>query len=53
MKLEIDSSSVEEAVIVMRRTFDAPRELVWRAMTDPDLVARWLGPRDVRVEVTR
>lgn len=29
------------------RTFDAPRELVWRAWTDPELVARWWGPRGV------
>ncbi len=26
------------------RTFDAPRELVWRAWTDPDVLQRWYGP---------
>lgn len=26
------------------RTFDAPREQVFRAHTDPELVAQWLGP---------
>jgi uncharacterized protein YndB with AHSA1/START domain len=26
------------------RTFDAPRELVWRACTDPDQIAQWWGP---------
>jgi len=29
--------------IVIERVFDAPRELVWRAFTDPELVARWWG----------
>ncbi len=29
--------------LVMERTFDAPRDLVWRAFTDPELVARWWG----------
>jgi len=29
--------------IVMTRVFDAPRELVWKAFTDPKLVAQWWG----------
>lgn len=29
------------------REFDAPRELVFKAHTDPDLYVRWLGPRDL------
>jgi uncharacterized protein YndB with AHSA1/START domain len=29
--------------IVMTRMFDAPRDLVWEAMTKPDLLKRWLG----------
>lgn len=29
---------------VLDRTFDAPRQLVWRAWTDPDLLQRWYGP---------
>lgn len=31
--------------LFVTREFDAPRELVFRAHTDPDLYARWLGPR--------
>jgi uncharacterized protein YndB with AHSA1/START domain len=27
------------------RIFDAPRELVWQAWTDPDQLAAWWGPR--------
>jgi uncharacterized protein YndB with AHSA1/START domain len=29
---------------LVERTFDAPRDLVWRAWTDPDLLNRWYGP---------
>lgn len=36
-----------EAVAV--RVFDAPRELVWEAMTNPEHVVRWYGPRDTRL----
>ena len=28
-----------------RRAFDAPRELVWEALTKPEHVRRWYGPR--------
>jgi uncharacterized protein YndB with AHSA1/START domain len=30
---------------VLDRVFDAPRELVWKAWTDPKLLARWYGPK--------
>lgn len=29
---------------VLEREFHAPRDLVWRAWTDPDLLQRWYGP---------
>ena len=31
--------------IVMTRVFDAPRELVWKAYTDPAAIPQWWGPR--------
>jgi len=33
--------------LTLERTFDAPRELVFKAWTDPKLVAQWWGPRGV------
>jgi uncharacterized protein YndB with AHSA1/START domain len=29
---------------VLERTFDAPRDLVWRTWTEPALLSRWYGP---------
>jgi len=29
---------------ILERIFDAPRELVWRAWTDPEILQRWYGP---------
>jgi uncharacterized protein YndB with AHSA1/START domain len=31
--------------IIFTRLFDAPRELVWEAWTDPQQVVQWWGPR--------
>lgn len=31
--------------ILITRDFDAPRDVVFKAMTDPNLIPRWWGPR--------
>ena len=33
--------------LFITREFNAPRELVFKAYTDPELYAQWLGPRDL------
>lgn len=35
--------------VILTRTFDAPRELVYRAYTDPTLIPKWWG-RSTRVD---
>ncbi len=39
--------------IVMTRSFDAPRDLVFRAHIDPDLLVQWLGPRALTMVIDR
>jgi uncharacterized protein YndB with AHSA1/START domain len=39
--------------IVFTREFDAPRDLVFRAYTDPELLVQWLGPRNLTMAVDR
>ncbi|HXR50492.1 MAG TPA: SRPBCC domain-containing protein [Verrucomicrobiae bacterium] len=36
-----------ERELTLTRIYDAPRELVWRFWTDPELLARWWGPHGV------
>lgn len=43
MTATIDLSATDRPVIVITRDFDAPRELVWLAITDPRQVAVWYG----------
>lgn len=31
--------------MIVTRVFDAPRELVWKAWTDPQYVQQWWGPK--------
>lgn len=43
-----DTMTVEkrgDREIVMTREFDAPRDLVFKVMTDPKLIPNWWGPR--------
>ncbi len=36
----------DEEGIVIERVFDAPREAVWKAWTDPETAKKWWGPKD-------
>lgn len=40
-----------ESSLTVRRTFDAPRERVWRAFTDPDELEQWFVPEGMEAEV--
>jgi len=39
--------------MVISREFDAPRELVFRAFTDPDLYVQWVGPRTLTTKLEK
>ncbi|HEX8036533.1 MAG TPA: SRPBCC family protein [Ktedonobacterales bacterium] len=39
--------------ILITREFAAPRELVYRAYTDPELLVQWLGPRRLTMAIDR
>jgi uncharacterized protein YndB with AHSA1/START domain len=37
--------------IIISREYDAPRDLVFRAYTDPELLVRWMGPRELTMAI--
>jgi uncharacterized protein YndB with AHSA1/START domain len=37
-----------QTTIAITRTFDAPRQLVWNAWTDPDQFGKWFGSGSAR-----
>ena len=39
--------------IDISREFDAPRDLVFRAYTEPELLVQWLGPRKYTMTIDR
>lgn len=47
-KISAESGKQE---IVITREFDAPRELVFKAFTDPELYVQWLGPRGFTMQL--
>lgn len=38
---------------VISRVFNAPRELVWKAWTEPERMAKWWGPKGASVGVIK
>lgn len=47
-KLTAESGKQE---IFISREFDAPRALVFKAFTDPELLIQWLGPRGYKMTI--
>ncbi|MBK9154391.1 MAG: SRPBCC family protein [Chloracidobacterium sp.] len=37
--------------LFIKRVFDAPRELVFRAHSDPEIYIQWIGPRDMTMTI--
>lgn len=43
----------EDRDVLITHVFDAPREMVFRAWTDPEILARWFAPNGCTLEVRK
>ncbi|MFA9289316.1 MAG: SRPBCC domain-containing protein [Weeksellaceae bacterium] len=50
--MNIVDHTINGSELTLTRTFDAPRELVWKAFTEPELIAKWWGPRGWNTKIT-
>lgn len=48
-----NASATTEHTILITRVFNAPRELVWRAWTEPEHVEKWFGPKGFSTTVQK
>ncbi len=46
-----DSATSAEQGLTIERVFNAPRDLVWQAFTDPEHFKRWYGPASMTAHV--
>ena len=44
-----DNEAARRQVLRVEEFLPCPKEGVWRALTDPDLIARWLMPNDFKL----
>ena len=51
--MAVAKQQVRSGPLVITRIFDAPRSLVWKAWTDPELMKRWWGSEGFTAPVIR
>ena len=44
-------NDLAKRTLSLKKTFDAPIELVWAAWTQPEHIAHWWGPKGMRITV--
>ncbi|MEZ5424538.1 MAG: SRPBCC family protein [Pyrinomonadaceae bacterium] len=51
-KTTINAEPGRQELFIIRE-FDAPRELLFRAYTDPELYKQWVGPKDLTMTIDK
>jgi len=45
------TDELEKRTLTLKRTFNAPIQLVWQAWTQPEHIAQWWGPKGMETKV--
>ncbi len=51
--MQTQTKSTIQRGVVITRIFDAPRELIWKAWTEPERVKRWWGPKTFTTPIVK
>lgn len=51
-KTEIIAEPGKQELFIIRE-FEAPRELLFKAYTDPDIYVQWVGPKDLEMRIAK
>lgn len=46
-----EKSDLAKRTLTLKKTFDAPVELVWEAWTQPEHIAQWWAPKGMKVTI--
>ncbi len=49
---KVEVPTEDDLTIVLTRTFEAPRALMWKVMSEPEHIARWWGAKSVSKSLT-
>lgn len=48
-----EKNDLAKRILTIKKTFDAPVELVWEAWTQPEHIAKWWAPKGMTINVIR
>jgi uncharacterized protein YndB with AHSA1/START domain len=51
--MNLPATDIQSYTLTLTRDFNAPREKVFQAWTDPEILSKWFGPRGVTTESAR
>jgi uncharacterized protein YndB with AHSA1/START domain len=51
--MSIQAAPVADIDFAITRVFDAPRELVWQAWSEPERLAQWWGPKAATIRIVK